>query len=64
MKRPIIALPRTSGWMVEWETGKTFRNGEPLTDMYCTRSKEKAEAVAREKEAEGFKNVKIFEAIF
>ena len=64
MTRPIITLPSTSGFMVEWETGITMRNGKKLKDMFCTRSKEKAEAVAKEKEAAGFQNVKIFEAIF
>lgn len=63
-----IALPTTSGWMVDWYTGKTVvtKKGETLRfkDSYESTSKEKVEAKAEELKRNGFEVIGIYECIF
>ncbi|MGN0489311.1 MAG: hypothetical protein ACI4HO_08630 [Ruminococcus sp.] len=58
--------PATTRFCVEWENGKTAKVRNKTIRFikdYTARSREEAEAVAAEKRAAGFKNVKIREAL-
>lgn len=61
----MIALPTTSGWIVEFETEEVSkRTGNKLwKEVLCTTSKEKAEKKAKELKDKGI-NVRVLEGIF
>lgn len=68
-----LSLPTHCGFGVEWETGKvreirrkdgTLVKTVKLKDTIYTTDKAKAERVFKQKQAQGFKNVQMYECIF
>ena len=62
-----LRLPTTSGWMVEWETGKTWTDKKGRVHVpkgaYESTSYEKVVAKKEELEKQGFKVIGIYECI-